>query len=109
MKQAAFIRNPEYVGDGSGPDIITIGHNPFVPNLGVAAHVVLNSVTTIANPDHINSRPGGRVTLARLLKLNTLRGGVSGVELDKVELAVLKTTNTDWKRHRFLDMYLYNR
>jgi hypothetical protein len=44
VKQAAFIRNPEYDGDGSGPDIVTIGHNPFVPNLGLASHVVLNSV-----------------------------------------------------------------
>jgi hypothetical protein len=45
VKQAAFIRNPDYDGDGSGPDIVTVGHNPFVPNLGVAAHVVLNSVS----------------------------------------------------------------
>jgi hypothetical protein len=47
VKQAAFIRNPEYDGDGSGPDIVTIGHNPFVPNLGLASHVVLNSVGTL--------------------------------------------------------------
>jgi hypothetical protein len=48
VKQAAFIRNPEYDGDGSGPDIVTIGHNPFVPNLGLASHVVLNSVGSIS-------------------------------------------------------------
>ena len=44
VKQAAFIRNPDYEGESSGPDIVTIGHNPYVPNLGVSAHVVLNSV-----------------------------------------------------------------
>ena len=47
-----------------------------------------------------------RLSMGRMLKLNTLRGGG---ELDAVDLAVLKTTHTEWKRHRFLDMYLYNR
>lgn len=103
VKQAAFIKNPDYEGDGSGPDIVTIGHNPFVPNLGLASHVVLNSVTTTSTA--LDHRPS-KISLARLLKLNALRGG--GV-LDKIERAVLKTTNEEWTRHRFLDMYLYNR
>jgi hypothetical protein len=58
-------------------------------------------VTTIAP---MENRPG-KLSLSRILKLSAARGG----ELDKTELAVLKTTNTEWKRHRFLDMYLYNR
>jgi hypothetical protein len=58
-------------------------------------------VTTTAP---LNNRPS-KLSLRRILKLNAARGG----ELDKTELAVLKTTNTEWKRHRFLDMYLYNR
>jgi hypothetical protein len=53
VKQAAFIRNPDYDGDGSGPDIVTIGHNPFVPNMGLASHVVLNSVRTLSVGGHI--------------------------------------------------------
>jgi hypothetical protein len=53
VKQAAFIRNPDYDGDGSGPDIVTVGHNPFVPNMGLAAHVVLNSVRSLSDSGHI--------------------------------------------------------
>lgn len=40
-----FIRNPEYEGDGSGPDVFTIGHNPFKPNLGVCNAITLPSLT----------------------------------------------------------------
>ena len=42
-KQAAFIQNSSYVGDGSGPDIVTIGQNPYQPNLGLSKNIVLNS------------------------------------------------------------------
>lgn len=43
-KQAAFIRNPEYVGRGSGPDFVTIGHNPYEPNLGdQCQHITLTN------------------------------------------------------------------
>jgi hypothetical protein len=110
VKQAAFIRNPDYAGETSGPDIVTIGHNPFVPNLGVASHVVLNSVTTMTP----NNSSRGKISLSRLLKLNSASlGGVGRkggpVESDKIEMAVLTTTYTDWTRYRFLDMYLYNR
>lgn len=42
-KQAAFIQNPYYIGDSSGPDFITIGHNPFQPSMGLASHVCLRS------------------------------------------------------------------
>jgi hypothetical protein len=40
-KQAAFIRNPDYPGETSGPEIVTIGHNPFKPNVGLGHHIVL--------------------------------------------------------------------
>jgi len=40
-KQAAFIQNPDYHFEGSGPDIVTVGHNPYLPNLGLSHHVVL--------------------------------------------------------------------
>lgn len=43
VKQAAFIQNPAYDENGSGPDIITIGHNPYQPSMGLANHVVLSS------------------------------------------------------------------
>jgi hypothetical protein len=43
VKQAAFIQNPTYHASGSGPDIITIGHNPYEPSMGLAHHVVLSS------------------------------------------------------------------
>jgi len=42
-KQAAFIQNPSYEDDSSGPDFITIGHNPYTPSMGFAKHVVLGS------------------------------------------------------------------
>mmetsp|Transcript_26378 Transcript_26378/g.36255 ORF Transcript_26378/g.36255 Transcript_26378/m.36255 type:complete len:1022 (+) Transcript_26378:670-3735(+) len=42
-KQAAFIRNPLYKGESSGPEFVTIGHNPFKPAMGLANHISLNS------------------------------------------------------------------
>lgn len=41
-KQAAFICNPDYHCEGSGPEIVTVGHNPFAPNLGLAHNIVLH-------------------------------------------------------------------
>jgi len=40
-KQAAFIENSDYHGAGSGPDIITVGHNSFQPNVGYSKHLVI--------------------------------------------------------------------
>lgn len=40
-KQAAFIRNPDYPGETSGPEIVTMGHNPYQPNVGLGHHIVL--------------------------------------------------------------------
>jgi len=109
VKQAAFIRNPEYELDGSGPDIITIGHNPYVPNIGLASHVVLNSVTSnaVTTPKESSIRR----TASHVSRV--LAGRQGFVDLDvtvrKLDGATLRTTTTEWKRHRFLDMYLYNR
>ncbi len=41
-KQAAFIRNPDYHLRGSGPEIVTVGHNPFAASLGLAHSIVLH-------------------------------------------------------------------
>jgi hypothetical protein len=60
-KQAAFIRNPDYAYEGNGPEIVTIGHNPFQPNLGLARHVVLHAAqssgiyASISASVHFNS------------------------------------------------------
>lgn len=43
VKQAVFIENPAYTGLGSGPDVVSIGHNPFVPNFRLQTHIVLKS------------------------------------------------------------------
>lgn len=43
VKQGVFIQNPAYVRDGTGPDVITIGHNPYAPNLGLCRNIVLKS------------------------------------------------------------------
>ena len=37
-RQAAFIRNPDYSGDTAGPEIVTLGHNPYRPNVVSAPH-----------------------------------------------------------------------
>lgn len=43
-KQSAFIQNPDYNGPGSGADIVTVGHNPYFPNMGLTCkHIVLPS------------------------------------------------------------------
>ena len=53
-KQAVFIQNPEYIGGGSGPDVVTIGHNPFAPNLGyVVENIVLPSHTRAMFVDEV--------------------------------------------------------
>lgn len=48
-KQAAFIKNPAYnYADGSGPEIVTVGHNPYEPDLSLARHIVLSQGATAA-------------------------------------------------------------
>lgn len=44
-KQAAFVQNPDYEGGGSGPEILTIGHNPYAPKMGCCHHITLTSST----------------------------------------------------------------
>ena len=42
-KQAAFIRNPAYSAfDGSAPEIVTVGHNPFIPSFQ-GSHIIINN------------------------------------------------------------------
>lgn len=43
VKQAVFIENPAYTLAGSGPDVVSIGHNPYVPNFRLQNHIVLKS------------------------------------------------------------------
>jgi hypothetical protein len=49
-KQAAFIRNPDYTWEGNGPEIVTVGHNPFQPNMGLAKHIVLENKDVMNMP-----------------------------------------------------------
>ena len=49
-KQAAFIRNPDYHGESAGPEIVTLGHNPFEPNVGLGHHVVLTNDNQMYGP-----------------------------------------------------------
>jgi hypothetical protein len=139
IKQAAFIRNPDYNGSGSGPDIVTIGHNPFPSNLGLASHIVLNSVTTRAYTQTKSNYKGGGEYINRnnnnnMMSLGYLSSGIStyarnstsnsetqirsgvviiedelSITRKKVNQAVIHTIQTEWTRYKFLDMYLYNR
>merc|ERR1711991_209957 len=45
LKQAAFITNCNYPNTrgGSGPDMVTIGHNPFTSSLGLASQIFIGS------------------------------------------------------------------
>ena len=43
IKQAAFIQNTQLGEDGAGPDVVTLGHNSFKPNLPNSAHINLPS------------------------------------------------------------------
>jgi len=45
VKQAAFIQNTVYGVAGAGPDIVTIGHNPFKPHLSDCNSITLRSDT----------------------------------------------------------------
>lgn len=45
VKQAAFIQNPAYPSAGAGPDIVSIGHNPFKASMGLASQIALRSDT----------------------------------------------------------------
>jgi hypothetical protein len=45
LKQAAFITNCNYPNTrgGSGPDMVTVGHNPFTSSLGLASQIFIGS------------------------------------------------------------------
>jgi hypothetical protein len=93
-KQAAFIRNPDYDCDGSGPEFITVGHNPFQPNLGLANHIVLPSTedsTTVANSQAALVAKKGRFSM---------KPGYSSSVVSKKRMI---------RRRKFVDEYLYDR
>jgi hypothetical protein len=85
IKQAAFIRNPDYKCDGSGPDIVSVGHNPFAPNLGVSNHIVLHD--------------GGHYQVTAQ-SVNNL--SVRGTEKEVLSIQ-------PWNRRKFVGEYLYDR
>lgn len=43
VKQAAFIQNTQLGEEGAGPEIVTLGHNGFVPNIPESKHITLPS------------------------------------------------------------------
>jgi hypothetical protein len=112
IKQAAFIQNPDYNGSGSGPDIVTIGHNPFPSNLGLASHIVLNFVTKRAYVQtKSNYRGGGYINRNNnTMNLGYIKNDISShARIYDSNQAVIHTIQTEWTRYKFLDMYLYNR
>lgn len=86
IKQAAFIRNPDYVGDGSGPDIFTLGHNPYEPDLGLCHSIALPSSTRRKFIDEVlfENAPSGRsadhsvADIARQISYQVRMGTYSG-------------------------------
>ena len=82
-KQAAFIRNHDYDGDfnslgfeGAGPEIVSVSHNPFKPNLGTAHFITLKQqrrkfVDEVLFENFYNdSKPVVNNALRQLVELN---------------------------------------
>lgn len=112
-KQAAFIRNPDYEWEGNGPEIVTVGHNPFQPNVGLAKHIVLHggfhrttafqqqtqqllqqTSHTMNNNNNSNSVHQGSLRTPRRQ---------SQLHLDQQALTMAQN------RNKFVDEYLYER
>jgi len=56
-KQAAFICNPDYVYPGTGPEIVTVGHNPYQPNVGLTSnHICLHGGLHMASAPSANTK-----------------------------------------------------
>ena len=49
---AAYIRNPEYEGASSGPEIVFVGHNPFRVNLDLSTNIVLTAMSGEGSSHH---------------------------------------------------------
>ena len=103
VKQAAFIQNPKFKFDGSGPDIITLGHNPYQPNVGLAHHVVLNGSRMSASK--AAGASGGDIGLSQ--------HGISmhgGLDLSThPDRHGQLNRQTRGRRRKFVDEYLYDR
>jgi len=80
VKQAAFIRNPDYDGDfnsfeGAGPEIVTVSHNPFKPNMGLAHHITLKTVRRkfvdeyLFERLHTETKPKTKLLMLRLCSM----------------------------------------
>ena len=99
---------------------MTIGHNPFPSNLGLSAHIVLNSVTTRAytksnyNGFSISFQGDKRNGVSVTNGNNRVSNSVAvdnelSKTMEMVDQALIRTTQTEWTRYKFLDMYLYDR
>lgn len=116
VKQAAFIQNPAYADPrGSGPEIITIGHNPFAPRMGLCHNVVLSSDTRKKFVDeyiyerlYLATKP---FTGSILRYLNTLykkakSGKATAAEIDELPYGVQHIDPTVRKSTAFCDFIL---
>ena len=66
-RQAAFIQNPDYPGDTAGPEIVTLGHNPYRPNVVSALPLCVISLT----PQILNTSKCCLATLKGFILLMT--------------------------------------
>lgn len=92
-KQAAFIRNPDYEFEGAGPEIVTIGHNPYEPNLGLAYHIVLH-----------NSGNKSAISVHGSSGIQSSHGGY-----DSIGSASSHNWGSPSNRRKFVDEYIYDR
>ena len=74
LSQAAFIRNPDYPGESAGPEIVTLGHNPYQPNVvrsrgrNMFVRAVLHRITCVSRTPPLVS-PSSRLLFFLLLLL----------------------------------------
>lgn len=99
-KQAAFIRNPDYKWEGNGPEIITIGHNPFQPNLGLAKHIVLHGGF------HRTHSTSTTISATSQHRRNSLLSRSQHQTLLHTDQQALTAAQN---RNKFVDEYLYDR
>jgi hypothetical protein len=99
-KQAAFIRNPDYRFEGSGPEIVTLGHNPFEPNLGLAYHIVLhNGAMRVASSASLSGSLNGNFSFH-----GSNHGSTHG-QYSKSANSSIEGIN----RRKFVDEYIFDR
>jgi hypothetical protein len=115
VKQAAFIQNPAYAECGSGPDIITIGHNPYQPSMGLAHHVVLGSDTRKKFVDeyiyerlYLASKPftGSILRYLSLMYTTVVKGEASRTQIEELPYGVQHIDPTVRASNAFCDFVL---